>query len=281
MAKSDIQWTDWTWNPAVGCDKVDADCKYCYMYRESLKGTRYNPKAVRKTKTVFNLPLKIQDPALVFTSSLTDFFHEGLDDFREECWDIMRRCPHLTFQVLTKRPENIAARLPHDWGQGWPNVWLGTSIGSPKALHRAWGLLSVPAQTYFLSLEPLHEPIDLQAAGLLDRFDGKPLIDWVIVGGESGNESRIVNGKETQKYRYRPCYLDWLERIVTQCQGADLPVFVKQTGTHLSKALRLKDRHGGDIEEWPASIRVRQFPHHYDYLARAPRAVQSIAQKVG
>jgi protein gp37 len=78
------------------------------------------------------------------------------------------------------------------------------------------------------------------------------LLDWVIVGGESGNE----NGK----YRYRPCELDWIEHLIDQCDASDIPVFVKQLGTHLAKKMGLKDRHGGDINEWPEHLRIRQFP---------------------
>lgn len=128
--KSAIQWTDATWNIARGCTKVDEDCKYCYMYRDSFGSTRYNPLDVVRTKTVFDLPLRIKEPSKIFTCSLTDFFHEAIDGYRNEAWDIIRRCPQHTFQVLTKRPERIWKCLPEDWGDGWPNVWLGTSVGS-------------------------------------------------------------------------------------------------------------------------------------------------------
>jgi len=113
---SQIQWTDATWNIAVGCSKVDADCKYCYMYRQSLNNTRYDPFNIRRTKDVFTMPLRYKETQskvwagrpLIFTCSLTDFFHEGIDSFRNEAWDIIRKCPHLIFQILTKRPGHIA-----------------------------------------------------------------------------------------------------------------------------------------------------------------------------
>jgi protein gp37 len=85
-----------------------------------------------------------------------------------------------------------------------------------------------------------------------EYFHVLPAFDWVIVGGESGNE----NGK----YKYRPCELEWIESIVNQCQRNDIPVFVKQLGTFLSKQLKLSDRHGGNINDWPANLQVRQFP---------------------
>jgi protein gp37 len=278
MLNSGIQWTTHTWNVAVGCEKVDEDCKFCYMFRGSLNGTRYNPREIRKTKTVFKLPLKIKEPARIFTSSLTDFFHPEIDSYRHECWEIIRQCPQHTFQILSKRPERMAAKVP--WERTpWPNVWLGTSVGHSAGLHRIDKLLQVPAKVRFVSLEPLHGEIDLSkylytdcycsvypyvngvnkksepmqnADCTLHDVSGKVGLDWVIVGGESGNE----NGQ----YKYRPCKLEWIESIVAQCQAAGVPVFVKQLGTHLAKVMGLKDRHGGFIDEWPSHLQIREFP---------------------
>lgn len=244
--KSKIQWTDATWNIARGCTKVDEDCKFCYMYRESLNETRFDPFTVKKTKTVFNLPLRIKKPSRIFTSSLTDVFHEGCDGFRDEMWDIIRRCPQHTFQILTKRPERIIDHLPADWGEGWGNVWLGTSIGSQKALPRVYQLLNVPTKVRFLSIEPLHERVSLNL-DIGDLCD----IHWAIIGGESGND--------TGKYRYRPCKVEWIEELINDL-APTTAIFVKQLGTYLAKEMKLTDRHGGDIEEWPYKLRLREFP---------------------
>lgn len=255
---SGIQWTDATWNIAVGCTKVDADCKFCYMYRD---GERYNYDAhtIRRTKQAFKLPLTLKEPSRIFTCSLTDFFHEGIDTFRHEAWEIIRKCPQHTFQILTKRPERILQCLPDDWGEGYPNVWLGTSIGSEKSMHRLHELVAVPAKVRFLSLEPLHGEIELPwgigcPLGVDEEFElwWGDLIHWVIVGGESGNE--------TGHYRYRPCKLEWIQDIVDRCINERIPVFVKQLGTHLQKQLGLKTRHGGDINEFPETLRYQQFP---------------------
>lgn len=278
--KSAIQWTDSTWNIARGCTKVDEDCKFCYMYRDSFNNTRYDPLQVVRTKTVFNLPLRLKEPSKIFTCSLTDFFHESIDSYRNEAWDIIRCCPQHTFQILTKRPERIKDCLPADWGDGWSNVWLGTSVGSQKAESRIIALMQVKAKTRFLSLEPLWAPVDLTnlvhrickdtsevkplfaTTQILNVITGElihgrvgygaPKIDWVIVGGESGNN----NGK----YRYRPCELSWIENIVNQCVKNKVPVFVKQLGTHLAKTLKMSDRHGGNIDEFPEHLKFRQFP---------------------
>lgn len=255
---SNIQWTDATWNIARGCTKVDEDCKYCYMYRDSFDSTRYNPLNVVRTKTVFNLPLKLKEPSKIFTSSLTDFFHEEIDSYRNEAWDIIRKCPQHTFQILTKRPERINSLLPSDWGSGWKNVWLGTSVGSQKGVQRMIDMSMVDHEGIkFLSLEPLHGPVNLTEVGkyfegLKDTLYVLPAFSWVIVGGESGNE--------IGKYQYRPCQLEWIENIVKDCKDNGIPVFVKQLGTYLSKQLRLSDRHGGNIEEWPEYLRIREMP---------------------
>lgn len=243
---SKIQWTDHTWNIARGCTKVDADCLYCYMYRQSLNDTRYVAKDVVKTKTVFRLPLTIKEPSRIFTSSLTDVFHPKIDPYRHEMWDIIRACPQHTFQILTKRPERVdfsKGLIPNEF---FKNVWLGTSIGSAAGITRGHQLVysSVPVRLKFLSLEPLHERIKI--GHLLRR------IKWVIIGGESGND----NGK----YRYRECQVEWIESIISECKRANVPVFVKQLGTHLAKKMGLKDRHGGDITEWPQYLQIRQFP---------------------
>jgi protein gp37 len=272
--KSNIEWTDATWNIARGCTKVDEDCKFCYMYRESLDSKRYNPLQVVRTKTVFNLPLKLKEPSKIFTSSLTDFFHTDVDAYRNEAWDIIRKCPHHTFQILTKRPERINDHLPPDWNKGmgkYGNIWIGTSVGHQDAQNRITELLKVDACVRFLSCEPLHGYVNLNQVireenghawcdNALTGFKAHGAggwygnaLDWVIVGGESGNE----NGK----YRYRECKLEWIESIVYQCQAKSIPVFVKQLGTHLSKKMGLKSRHGKDINEWPAHLQVREMPN--------------------
>lgn len=255
--KSKIQWTDATWNIARGCTKVDSDCKYCYMYREGER-FKYDAQMVIKTKTVFNLPLKLLEPSKIFTSSLTDFFHEEIDEYRHEAWEIIRKCPQHTFQILTKRPERIKDVLPSDWGDGYNNVWLGVSVGSQTGIKRMVDLCDVPSKVKFLSLEPLHGPINLAEAvywaeSLKENFYVLPAYDWVIIGGESGNE--------TGKYKYRECKLEWISNLVDQCKKNHISVFVKQLGTHLAKELKLTDRHGGNMEEWPVYLRIREFPN--------------------
>ncbi len=259
---TNISWTDISWNISRGCTKIDDDCARCYMYRDSER-FKYDAKSVIRTKGVFTLPLRVKEPSKIFTCSLTDFFHEEIDSYRNEAWDIIRKCPRHTFQILTKRPERIVDHLPPDWGNGWDNVWLGTSVGHQKAVDiRVPILLTIPSKIRFLSVEPLLESVDLTNSQygnqLTNPLSGigditpTPKIDWVICGAESGNN--------TGKYRYRECKLEWIEKIVDQCKSANVPVFVKQLGTHLAKEMKLKDRHGGDWLEWPDHLKIREFP---------------------
>lgn len=272
---SSIEWTDATWNIARGCTKVDKDCKFCYMYRDSMNGTRYKARDVVRTKTVFNLPYTLKQPSRIFTSSLTDVFHEAIDSYRDDMWQIIRKCPQHTFQILTKRPERIWDHLPDDFDIHFDHVWLGTSIGHQDGMHRLFDLLRPVIESKsqwdgsrlsyygikFLSLEPLHGHIDIPWE---QKISGGQkvcqFIDWVIIGGESGNEKG--------KYRYRPCHIEWIECIISACKFYNIPVFVKQLGTHLSNELGLKDRHGRNMDEWPEHLRIRQFPLPLDSIER-------------
>ncbi|MEO5776465.1 MAG: DUF5131 family protein [Flavobacterium sp.] len=253
MEQTKIQWTDSTINFWRGCKKVSPGCKYCYMYRDQ---TRYgrNPEEVVRTKNnSFNQALKWKEPRKIFTNSWSDFFISESDMWRDDAWDIIRRTPQHTWQILTKRPDRIRQSLPADWGDGWDNVWLGVSVESQDYFYRASILSQIPARTRFISAEPL-----LGELNLLKEVDGKKIIDdihWVIIGGESGNE--------TGKWLYRPCELKWLEKIIVDLKSeTDVAVFNKQLGTWLSKQLGCKERHGGNIEEWPEHLRVREFPKH-------------------
>jgi protein gp37 len=281
---TEIPWTGATWNPWQGCHKISDGCKYCYMFRDK---ERYgqNPNVVGRSKPpTFNAPLRWQREAergdrtgadcLVFTASWSDWFIEEADPWRAEAWAIIRACPLLTFQVLTKRANRIGSNLPPDWGAGYPNVWLMVSVENQAETWRVLELARFSAAVRGLSVEPLLAPVDLTridngggekynaltaevTTSRGHRFiasDAKP-IDWVIVGGESGNE--------TGKYRARPCDMDGIRSVVDQCKEAGVPCHVKQLGSNVYSAfqrVRFEDHHGGDWSEWPESLRVRQFP---------------------
>lgn len=249
-----IQWTNRTYNPWQGCTKVSPGCAHCYMFSEKTRYGQDPATVVRSKDPTFYAPLKWKDPALVFTCSWSDFFHVDADPWRAEAWGIIRQTPHLTYQILTKRPERIAACLPADWGTGWPNVWLGTSVENQRWATRIDALLAVPAAVRFLSCEPLLGPLDLtpwlwEEAGpaWVGRNVAEPGLDWIIIGGESGHKAR-------------PMMLGWARDLVRQCRAAGVAVFVKQLGEVLARAWDCKDRKGGVMEEWPLDIQVREFP---------------------
>jgi len=262
--KTGIEWTDSTWNPWIGCTRVSAECDNCYALNAM---TRYghDAAAVKRTKT-WSDPLRWNSEAArlerrrkVFACSWSDWFHADADQWREDAWMVVRCCQNLDFLILTKRPERIIECLPDDWPSmyfgyrngGYLNAWLGVTVGHSDTLERIDELVRVPAAVRFVSCEPLLERISLGRwlwpdcpgtdadceAGRCDR--SRPLLDWVIIGCESGP-------------RRRPCDLDWVLELVEQCRQAGVPVFVKQ--------LSVNGRVSKDPAEWPEWARVRQFP---------------------
>lgn len=206
---SSISWTTHTWNPWVGCTKVSEGCKNCYMFRE-MEHYGKNPLAVVRSKTTFAAPLKWKEPARIFTCSWSDFFHESVQtDWLDDAWDIIRKSPHLTYQILTKRPQEIKDALPDDWGDGWPNVWLGVSIENEKYTWRMESLADVPAHVRFIS----HEPSLGDISKIVSTYS--PVLHWIIAGGESGAG-------------YRPMNLDWVWSLYRQCKAAGVAFFMKQ-----------------------------------------------------
>lgn len=252
-----IGWTDHSLNFWHGCTKISPGCKYCYMYRDKQKYGQQG-SVIQKTKmATVNKVLKEAKPGdKIFVSSWTDFFLQPdnasplageLRLWRQEAWAIIKAHPHLIFQILTKRPENIATNLPPDWGQGYPNVWLGVSIESDGYVPRIEQLYAIPAVLRFASCEPLLGSLDS-----LHLF--AHMLDWIIIGGESGNN--------IGEYRYRPCMTAWFDHIMGVARDAGVPVFMKQMGTHIAHKdyLNLKARHGDDPAEWPERFQVQEFP---------------------
>jgi protein gp37 len=247
-----IQWTDHTWNPWYGCVHVSEGCFNCYMFREQVRYGR-NPAIVNRAQPpTFNSPLKWKT-GRVFTCSWSDFFISDADAWRDEAWEIIRRTPHLTYQILTKRPARIERRLPKDWGNGWPNVWLGVSVeNQAMAENRIPVLIDAAAAVKFLSVEPLLEPVSLRK-WLAPEWASISPLDWIIVGGESGPEAR-------------ECKIWWISDVVAQAKAGDVPVFVKQLGTisdwRDEGKPRFKSWKGDNPEEWPDHLRnQRNFPN--------------------
>lgn len=211
--KSNIEWTEMTWNPVTGCTKISQGCKHCYAERMAKRLTAMGSERYRNGFKVtlhpdlLDVPRKWRQPRVVFVNSMSDLFHEDIPDaYIARVFATMRECPRHTFQVLTKRGERLASlahKLP------WPsNVWMGVSVEDARVASRIDGLRAVPAAIRFLSLEPLIGPLDnLVLQG----------IDWVIVGGESGP-------------RARPMKREWVTSIFRQCRAARVAFFFKQWG---------------------------------------------------
>ena len=171
----------------LGCNNLGVECAKCHMYRWQNDKGGNGRDIFRMSDSKFFEPLFWREKGRVFTCSFSDFFLEEADCWRDDAWDVMRRTPHLTWLILTKRPERILKCLPPDWGQGWDNVWLGVSVGIQSSFERAKILAEIPARIRFISAEPLLEELDF-----LIEFNEKSLMlhyQWVIFGGETGNEA--------------------------------------------------------------------------------------------
>lgn len=241
-----IEWTDEVWNPITGCTKVSAGCANCYAAAlanrfwgaRKFTDVRIHPERLQK-------PMSWLKPRRVFVNSMSDLFHEDVsDEAITGIFAVMaaaRERGH-QFQILTKR----AARM-HDYisemverfGPMPSNVWLGVSAENQAcATARIPLLLETPAPLRFVSFEPLLGPVELAPGWTIDKYVG-PRLDWVIVGGESGPDAR-------------PMGVEWAELVVTDCQAAGIPVFVKQLGGYPDKRDRPAD--------WPEHLRVREYP---------------------
>jgi protein gp37 len=253
--KTSIEWTDATWNPWMGCQKVSPGCAHCYMYREQ-RQYGHEPSALRRSKTKFYDPLCWSKSRFVFTCSWSDWFHPAADRWRAEAWDIVRATPHLTYQILTKRPELAAERLPADWQDGYPNVWLGVSVENSRFTWRAEALSQIPAAVRFVSAEPLLDSLFVSSGRRQPlQLDG---IDWLIVGGESGPGARRMK-------------ISWARELAAACDESDTALFMKQLGSVVAKEQGSLDRKGGDMSVFPPDLRRRELPE----LLRRPLAVGS------
>ena len=254
-----IQWTDSTWNPVVGCSRVSSGCANCYAVNH-VKRMAGNPNAkvsaankglvrtlsngkldwtgdIRQIPERLNQPLTMGKPRLIFVNSLSDLFHEGVGEkVIQKIFCKMRQASQHLFQVLTKPSERLLELSPRiDWPE---NVLMGVSVEGARYIYRVENLRWTGAKKKFLSLEPLLGPIpNLPLQG----------IDWVIVGGESGKGAR-------------PLDLAWVRDIRDQCQAANVPLFIKQLGSIWAKKNGAHHKKGGDIEEWPEDLRIRQTP---------------------
>jgi protein gp37 len=218
-ATSAIEWTNATWNPVTGCDKVSPGCAHCYAetFAERWRGIPNHPYEqgfdLRFWPERLELPLTWRKPRMIFVNSMSDLFHEQVPlDYIARVFDTMERANHHTFQILTKRHERMAELAS---SLAWPsNVWMGVSIENRRWTLRADYLREVPAAVRFISAEPL-----------LGKLEGLDLsgIAWLIAGGESGPG-------------YRPVNVEWIRYLRDRCGEAGVAFFFKQWGGFRPKA---------------------------------------------
>lgn len=255
-----ISWTDHTFNLAWGCQKVSPGCVHCYADTLSHRYGYdvWGPGRERRTFGAKHWaePLKWNTQAQqdhrrhrVFCSSMCDNFEDHPTIHRElaRLWPLIRQTPWLDWQLLTKRADRISQGLPDDWGtNGYPNVWLGTSIENQDYAWRADCLRQIPARIRFVSYEPALGPLDMDLTG----------IHWLIFGGESGPG-------------YRPMDIQWARDIRAQCRSADAAFFFKQSAAPRTEMGILLD--GELVHEFPKTTQTTQF--HRKETERASIAV--------
>lgn len=243
--RSSIEWTEATWNPTTGCDRISPGCDNCYALTlakrlKAMGHAKYQNEghpvtsgpgfAITEHPNALRIPFKWAAPRTVFVNSMSDLFHARVStDFIQQVFSVMAATPRHTYQVLTKRPKRaalLAADLP------WPeNVWLGVSV---ETLEQAWRvelLRSIPASIRFISAEPLlGSLVNLQLNG----------IHWLIAGGESGSNARPLNPA-------------WVTELRDACLAADTSFFFKQWGGRTPKAGG-RELEGRTWDEMPTRI---------------------------
>lgn len=243
---SKIEWTDHTFNPWWGCEKVSPACDRCYAESSANRWGHsiWGKDAPRRffTDKHWRDPLKWNDkakedgkPALVFCASMADVFEDRKDlkEPRKRLWHLIRETPYLRWMLLTKRPENIMQMIPYAWHRDpEPTVWFGTTAENQRRLDERMAFLgAVPSAVRWISYEP--------ALGEVDIKEWRHLINWMIIGGESGSGAR-------------PMELDWARALLSQCRKYDVAYFMKQLGGWPDKRKA--------IETFPEDLRVREFP---------------------
>jgi protein gp37 len=230
--RTNIEWTEITWNPVTGCSKISPGCKNCYAERMAKRLQAMGQFRYRNGFLPTLQPQALKEPyhwkrsRIVFVNSMSDLFHEEVPlSYIKDVFQVMKNCPQHQFQILTKRSARLKQLAPYlEWS---PNIWMGVSVENADFLYRINHLRSVPAITHFISIEPFIGPIyKLDLAG----------IDWVIVGGESGPGAR-------------PMKKQWVKTVKNICLKQAVPFFFKQWGgRHRKKAGRLfEDREWNEM----------------------------------
>lgn len=236
MKTSKIEWTEATWNPTVGCDKVTSGCKFCYaeVMAKRLKAMKIagyeNGFEFTIMRNRFEIPLSIKKPTKFFVNSMSDLFHEKMPfEDLDKIFETIKNTSHHTYQILTKREKRLeeyfeTRKVPE-------NVWLGVTVESSETKHRIDSLRKINAKIRFLSMEPL-----LNDVGELN-LEG---IHWIIVGGESGHKAR-------------PMKPEWAIDIQRQCDEQGVAFFFKQWGTWGEDGVKRSKKANGRIllgKEW-------------------------------
>jgi protein gp37 len=249
VRETKISWAHGTVNFWTGCNHVSAECEGCYadtlLERMGRDFTTLSlTQTWRDAYAIDRHAARTGGTAIIFTCSLSDFFHQQADQWRNDAWRVIRDCRHVRWLILTKRPERIEDHLPADWSEGWNHVWLGVTVGQRSSYHRLDELRKIPCALPFISAEPLLESIaDV-------NLDG---IGWVAAGGMSGS-----------LHKKRRMDLKWALELYRRCQFAEVPFLFKQSSDiHTERGIDGLSRYichlEGKVHSGPYPL-IREYP---------------------
>lgn len=249
MKQSKIEWTEATWNPSVGCNKISAGCKYCYAEvmanRLKAMGNKDYAGGFRFKLLSHRLedPLRVKKPTRFFVNSMSDLFHERMPfEFLDEIFKVIESTPRHVYQILTKRDKIMLEYFSDPSRQIPRNVWLGVTVEDYKVKSRIDTLRKVNAAIRFISFEPLINPV-----GVVDLTG----IHWAIVGGESGSNAR-------------PIKQEWVDEIFRQCKEQEVAFFFKQWGTWGADERKRNKKANGRLfkgktwDEYPGAVEKKK-----------------------
>lgn len=231
-----IEWTEKSWNVITGCTKVSAGCKNCYAATIAKRfwGNR-KFSDVRYHKHKLDYPLKRKKPTVFFVNSMSDLYHEKVSNEQIlEVLDVIDKARQHTFQILTKRASRMV-QVMNLYNKNLPNLWLGVSVENKEEyINRVPHLCKIDnVGVRWISFEPLLDEVFLDVNQIQsDKIEGRPTIDWVVVGGESGAKKRIFNP-------------DWARRLRDDCRLLGIPFFMKQIDK---------------VKPIPEDLMIRQYP---------------------
>lgn len=233
-----IKQYDATWNPWYGCHKISNGCAKCRAYAKMLSYGHKANNIMRSKEKTFNKPMLGLEGPMISVCEWSDFFIKEANAWRDEAWAIMKENDHLVFQICTRRPIALQHHLPDDWGDGYPNVWIGVSVFDNKSAKQNIPYLTeIEAVVKFVNVEPILGPVNLSP------WTSEGHLNWVVCGGETGPTARLPQRQ-------------WIRNVLVNCLHDDVPFFFKGYGGNelIDGAYGGDKINGEQFHEYPINV---------------------------